>query len=748
MVAGPEVQEPETFPAPAMAAHVARPLRRTSDLPRTSLVDRLRGAGQATAIALCAPAGYGKTTVLLQWSEVDARPFAWVTVDDLDDDPAVFVRHLVDALATAEPVDDELLAAPTATEPHFSAVVLPRFAVTLRERTVPVVLVLDDLGELSSAGSLRVLGVLLAALPAGSQVACATRTAPPVPLRRLRTSQALVELGRAELAMTTQESLALVRSLGMDEHTAVAQRLVERTEGWPAGLYLATSAAVAGGSADPHAMLWGETVVEDAVADYLIDEFLARTDPVTVRFLLDSSVLTELAGPVCDAVTQTHGSAGRLHDLARSNELVVPLSGPLDRYRYHRLFGEFLRAELRRQEPERLEDLNRRASAWYRDGGEIDLAVRHARAAGDAALLGELVWHEAPRYLSAGRGATVAGWVRGLDDRQIARSRGLALTASWLATQRGDLVGFTRWLAAAEASSPDGGSGDADVSVVAAIAGHEGLRDIAQRCAGVLADGAPDRPLRALAHALRGVALALLNHTDAAMVDLERGEALARAYGMHSIRAQCLAALGGVYLATGDTARGGALVGEARRVVELNSLEHIPTLASVLAASALLHARCGRLVEAHDDAMMALRSTGLIRGFTPWFAIQCRLQLARTFLLLQDPERARVLVEEAAALHGPATESPVLHQLLQETAQLVRDVAGVPVAGPSSLTTAELRVLQFLPSHLTSPQIAHELNVSPHTVKSQCAAIYRKLAATSRRGAVTTARAMGLLPAA
>lgn len=732
-------------------ARPSRPASRSSALARTAIVDRLRGSTDARAVVLCAPAGYGKTTVLLQWSEADERAFAWVSVDEFDDEPATFTRQVVAALAAVEPVEAEVFTALSATEPHFSATVLPLLARTIRERSVPFVLVLDDLGELSSPGSLRVLGLVLSNLPAGCQVACASRTAPPSALRTLRTEGALAELGRADLAMTTDESFALVRSLGMDESTAAAQRLVERAEGWPAGLYLATAAAVSGASSDPDAPPWGEMVVEDAVADYLIDEFLARTDPVTIRFLLETSVLAELSGPVCDAVTRAQGSAALLHELSRSNELVVPIVAPRDTYRYHRLFGEFLSAELRRRDPDRLAVLNRRASEWYRDAGQVDRAVLHARAAGDLAFLGEVVWSEAPHYLSGGRGDVVRSWIHGLEDRELARSCGLALTAAWLATQKGDAVAFTRWLATAEARLHEEGPSSAarfgpGVAVVRAFAGHGGLREIAELSAYAVATDAADSPLLALAYTLRGNALVLLGREAAGVQDLDRGEALARAHDMHTIRAQCLAALGRVKLASGDTKGGTARIMQAREIVTRHGLEHIPPLATVLAASALVLAMQGRTGEAEQEALVALRQTSLIRGLMPWFTVQGRLQLARTFLLLQDRQRARVLVDEATALHGPATRSPVLDALLRETAELVRDAAA-PDHGPSSLTTAELRVLQYLPSHLTFPQIAEELYVSPHTVKSQSAAVYRKLGASSRRAAVTTARAIGLIPA-
>jgi LuxR family maltose regulon positive regulatory protein len=216
---------------------------------------------------------------------------------------------------------------------------------------------------------------------------------------------------------------------------------------------------------------------------------------------------------------------------------------------------------------------------------------------------------------------------------------------------------------------------------------------------------------------------------------------------MHTIRAHALAGLGRVALTAGDSAQWTRLVAEARTIVAEHGLEHIPTLAPVFAASALSLAMQGRLEDAEGEALHALRQTSLMRGLAPWFGVLGRLQLARAFLLLHDRTRARVLLDEAVALRGPATQSPMLSHLLRETADLVRHVEDIPGQGPSSLTTAELRVLQYLPSRLTLEYIAEELYVSRHTVKTQVAAVYRKLGATSRADAVRAARGMGLLPA-
>lgn len=720
-------------------------------MERAALVDRLLTARDARAVVLSAPAGYGKTTLLLQWAERDERPFAWLTVDGRDDDPATFVRHVAGALATVEPVRAELSNCRAASEPHFSSTVLPLLAEAVRTREVPAVLVIDDLGEISSPGAQGVLATLVAATPAGSQVAVASRLAPPPPLRRLRTQGLLAEIGRADLAMTAEESAALVASLGLDATGPAARRLIERSEGWPACLYLASSAALVGVASPGGEPGRAEAAVEDVVDDYLEDELLTRTDPAVARFLLDTSVLTELRGEVCDALTEGGSSAALLRDLARQNQLVIPLAGRRDAFRYHGLVREFLRAELERRDRGRFRRLHARAARYYQAAGDSALAVHHARATGDLRFVGEVVWAEAGPTLGIGRSDVVRFWLDGIDDRQIARSCGLALTAGWMAVQNGDAESFARLLPEAEsrirAEGPEAvaayGPG---LDTLRAMSPTTDLAEQARTLRRAVATAAGDSPWLALAHFLLGAVLVLLESTEEGLGHLERGERLAATLGLPGVHAHCLAARGGV-LARTDPSLGARLVVEARTIVATHGMVDIPSISHVLTASALVLAGSGDAERARTEANLALRQASLMRGLVPWFAVQGRLQLARAFLAVHEPAQARILVAEATHLLGPTTDSPLLRRLLSETADRLREAEAADAAGlgPSALTTAELRVLQYLPTHLTFPQIGAELFISRHTVKSQVAAVYRKLGVASRAEAVERARRLGLL---
>ena len=719
-------------------------------MERAALVDRLLTARDARAVVLSAPAGYGKTTLLLQWAERDERPFAWLTVDRRDNEPATFVRHLAAALSMVEPVRAELSECLAASEPYFSSTVLPLLADAVRGRDIPAVLVIDDLGEISSPGAHAVLATLVAATPSGSQVAVASRLAPPPPLRRLRPQGLLAEMGRADLAMTTDESASLVASLGLDATGPAARRLIERSEGWPACLYLASSAALVG-VASPKGGPGAEVAVEQVVDDYLEDEFLTRTDPAVARFLLDTSVLTELSGDLCDALTESVSSAVLLRDLARQSQMVIPLAGRRDAYRYHGLVRDFLRAELERCDRDRFRRLHVRAARFYQAAGDPALAVHHARATGDLRFAGEVVWAEAGPTLGIGRSDVVRFWLEGLDDRQLARSCGLALTAGWIAVQSGDAESFARLLLAAESSiraeGPEAvatyGPG---LDTLRAMSPATDLLEQARILRRAVATAADDSPWLALAHFLLGAVLVLLESTDEGVEHLERGERLAAALGLPGVRAHCLAARGGV-LARTHPWLGARLVVEARTIVTAHGMTDIPSISHVLTASALVLAGSGDAERARTEADVALRQASLMRGLVPWFAVQGRLQLARAFLAVHEPAQARILLTEATHLLGPTADSPVLRRLLSETAGRLREAEAADAAGPrpSTLTTAELRVLQYLPTHLTFPQIGAELFISRYTVKSQVAAVYRKLGVASRAEAVERSRRLGLL---
>ncbi len=364
---------------------------------------------------MVAPAGYGKTTLLSQWADRDPRAFAWVSVDEADNDPKVLLTYVAEALDAIEPIGERVfdaLASPASSVPGS---VVPRLGSAFTSMTSPVTLVLDDVHLLHNSECRAALSVLADHVPSGSRLVLAGRAEPPLRTARLRAEGRILEIGPGELSLTAAEAASLLRAaevvLGDDD---VAE-LHRRTEGWPVGLYLAALYLREGGSLPGAAATFGGD--DQFVTEYVESEFLTRISSSQRAFLTRTSVLERMCGPLCEAVLETGGSAPVLADLARSNLLLVPLDRRGHWYRYHHLFRDMLQAELERVEPGLLPVMRRRAATWYLRNDLPEEALEYSIAAGDvdtAAALVEELWR--PTYRRA-RITTLQRWFRWLHDR-------------------------------------------------------------------------------------------------------------------------------------------------------------------------------------------------------------------------------------------------------------------------------------------------------------------------------------------
>jgi LuxR family maltose regulon positive regulatory protein len=679
-----------------------------------------------------APAGYGKTTALSEWAEKDGRPFAWLDLGDEDNDAA----HLLASITLA--LDD--------IEPGIADLPLDRLGPAIAGRQRPFVLVLDDVHVLTASGSLELLEAIVDHLPPGSQLALASRTEPALPIGRLRAHRRLVELRSRDLVMTRGEAAVLLTGLGL--RSADVDMLVQRTEGWPAGLYLAALSLQ--DQPDRQRALARFAGDDRLVADYLRDELLAELPRDRLSFLFRTSVLDDLSGPLCDAVLARPGSGGTLRELSRSNLMLVPLDRADDRYRYHGLFAQMLRAELRRTEPEYEAEVHRRASSWHAGRGEAERAIHHAIAAGDVESAGALLWSVATQYVTSGRSARISRWLDHFSADQIALHPALALTAmtSELATGDRDLI--EHWSEAAERgleleeASERTSAQSAVTAVMRALVARDGLEAMrtAAAAAGRLLQN--DLPWASLCSLLQGAALHLTGEREQARPHLEDG-ARRGTVAAPSIQVLCLAQLGVLALEEQDWDTGELCISRARRQVERVGLSDYPVAALVFAASALDRAQRGRVDDAQRDVRQGLRLLATLADFTPWYDAEARLLLARAALRLSDVVGARTLLAEASRLARRAPDALVLQEWLDESWAQADSFSAAAILGPSSLTTAELRVLGLLPTHLSFREIAGRLHVSANTIKTQAHALYRKLDASSRTEAVSNARQVGLL---
>ena len=287
-------------------AKLFRPPVRPGIVRRNTLVERLRNAETASVVAITAPAGYGKTTLLAEWAERDRRPFAWISVDEADGDPVVFLGHVAVALDRIEPIEPSVLesiASPTGAN---SARVLSRLSSALATRTRPFVLVLDDLDRLAEPSVMDAVSTIAGSVPEGSALALATRAVPNVGLPRLRADGRLVEVGVEDLTLGPPQAYRLLRGAGVRATKIEAAELTDATEGWPVGLYLAAlSLQEQRRSTVPPIRFTGD---DRFVVDYVRSEVLARLSRERQRFLTRTSILDRLNGSLCDAVMERSGS--------------------------------------------------------------------------------------------------------------------------------------------------------------------------------------------------------------------------------------------------------------------------------------------------------------------------------------------------------------------------------------------------------------------------------------------------------
>ncbi len=374
-----------------VATKLRPPLVRDQIIPRERLTEQLRtGSGRRLSLVAC-PAGFGKTTLLSAWHKAEAarKPMAWLTLDEGDDDPVVLWSYVTEALRRARPAIGQSASPRAAGSAHIVDIVLPRLVNELNDQH-GVTLILDDFHRLSAGAARESIAWFVDHAPRTFQLVLSTRTEPGLPLAALRAHDELLELRADDLRFTAEEADAFLNgrlALGLIPEEVDA--LVERMEGWPAGLYL--SALSLRRTADSRALVNELSISRRHVIDFLETEVLQAHDPPMQALMLRSSILERLSGPLCDAVLEQQHSAPMLEALSRSNLFLTPLDEGGGWYRFHPLFAQLLRVELERREPGTAPALHRRAYAWHRDHGSTGEAIAHAIAAGAHAEAAELI---------------------------------------------------------------------------------------------------------------------------------------------------------------------------------------------------------------------------------------------------------------------------------------------------------------------------------------------------------------------
>ena len=661
---------------PLLETKLHVPRWRRSLVARPRLSERLSRGAESALTLVSAPAGFGKTTLLAEWLAVAAaggRSVAWLSLDQRDNDPALFWTYVVAALNTGAPGGGagalSLLEPPR--PPNEAGLVT--LLNDLDAISNDVVLVLDDYHVIDARDVQDGMAFLLEHLPPQIHLVIASRTDPPLPLARLRGRGELAEIRAADLRFTPGEAAAYLNEvMGLVLTAADVAALEGRTEGWIAALQLAALSMQ--GREDTAAFIDGFAGDDRYIVDFLAEEVLQRQPEHVQHFLLQTSILDRLSGPLCDAVTGQDGGKAKLTALERGNLFLVPLDDRRQWYRYHQLFADVLHARLLDEQPDDVPELHRRASAWYEQNDEPSEAIRHALAARDFERAADLVELAIPAMRRSRQEAAVLGWLKLLPDEVVRVRPVLSVGFAGALLAGGEFEGVEARLRDAERWL-DGATGiregsQAPAAEMVVVDDEEFRRLPAEielyRAAQALARGDGPETVRHARRALelspadehlgRASAAALMGLAFWANGDLEAG---------HSGYAECMAGLRraghiadtfGCAIALADIRRTQGHLGEAMRTYEQALQRASQQGGSVLRGTADMYVGMSEIHRERDDLPAAtqqlLRSQDLgEHNGLPQNRYRWRVAMARIREAEGDLDGALDLLNEAERLY-------------------------------------------------------------------------------------------------
>jgi LuxR family maltose regulon positive regulatory protein len=730
-----------------LEAKFAIPQPHPGGVSRADLIEAAR-TSECRVIGVSAPAGYGKSTLLGQWARMEARPVAWVSLDRLDDDPAALLKLLATAHARIAPGDKDLV---TDMGGGVGESVLgraaPRLASAFRNTPSPFVFMLDDLHELRSPDCHDVLGVVVAGIPRGSQLVVASRSEQPH-VAQLRASGDTWEIGASDLAFDAAgaEQIFSEAHVGLTHEQAVA--VTDRTEGWGAGLYLAALIARHNDSA-----LTAVSGDDRYVADYLYRESLMHLSEDTQRFLRRTAVLDQLCAPLCDALLGGTTAYEQLRELEDSNMFLIPLDRRREWYRYHALFREFLLAELERVEPDVVMKLHLRAADWYEANGSAVTALEHLLHTTERDRSVRLMTELTLATYQAGQISTVQRWLSTVGDEAVRSYPPLAVLAGWVATLSARTAEAQRLAAIIDAASydltPEDGTASFDSaramlrSIMCAAGPERAMTDATL----AVTQEPPWSPWRDQALCLSAEAHLLVGEVEQAVAQFSESSAMESTTGTSDATILSESELALLAMDRGQWAEAAEHEEHALAAIEETRTHDYATSVLAFAGSARLAMHRGDLEETNRRLTQAMRARPSLSFVLPYLAVRLRLYLARVYLAMADAATARHLLRE---IDDILLRRPDLGALAEEVLAfrglLISDAQVEGTGGPP-LTSAELRLLPYLQTHLTLREIGERLFVSRNTVSSEVSSIYRKLGVSSRGAAVEQATTIGLLGA-
>ena len=740
---------------PLIRTKVHGPITRAL-VPRPALVERLVHGPARKLTLIRGQAGWGKSSVLAAWSATDPRAFAWLALDQGDNDPVRFFMYAIEALQTVEDsVGQRSLSILRTPGVDLVDQVLPALINELDALPDRSVFVLEDYHAIENAEVHEAVSYLLDHAPASLEVVVSTRVEPPLPVARLRGRGELLEIVSGDLGFSIEDAYTLlVAQQGLVLDASDVGRLVERTEGWPAGLYLAALSLI--GRDDAHEFVAAFAGDDRNVVDYLTTEVLAVQTAETRQFMLSTSVLDRLSALLCDEVIDGTGSAAMLKNIERSNSFLIALDNRREWYRYHHLFRELLRNELLSIDPAGARAANRRAAVWFRERGSVSEAISHLVAAEDVEEAAELIASSWLRFASSGQHETVRAWLALLpptvhdgDSRLCVAS---AITA--IATGRLDEVGrLAENAARAPAGGPfyDGfGSGTAAVHCIRTV--HSWLLgDLgACRAAGEAAilDAPVPSPWDGVIYTWFGASLFWLGLREEGLAALQEGLKRCQTASFLPPWIACLSMLSLVHHLQGNHDAARAFSREALAMSVRAGLDEYSrlTAAAHITRAGLLNEN-GRAEEARKELQRVVEASH--RGSGPVEIAHAQVALSIAAEAAGDAPAARLFLDDARSViqacpdPGPVVTT-FLHQAEFHSAR-PRRVTHPSTPLPVDFSEREMALLRLLASALTQREIGSMLFISFNTVKTHSKSIFRKLGAATRAEAVARARELDLI---
>jgi len=719
------------------------PRVRSGIIARPRLTSLLAAGVDLPLIVVSAPVGYGKTTLLVDWLQHDDRAVAWVSLDRTDDDVATLMASIITGVRRVRELDTAISRELASPGVSLLGRVVPGLAASIGEVDEPLVVVLDHFDEIRSRDCRDAVDLLLDLLPAHVQLVVSSRREVWLAGGRRRVRGEVLEIGATDLVFDTAEAAELLELQGMEPSPERVRRLLERTEGWPAGLALlalthGSNAAMAGTSIAPSSP-------DRAVAEFIRSEVLDGLPPEIDRFLHQTAILDVLSPPLCDAVLDSTQSAAVLETLMRAGLFLTPLDGG-GWYRYHPLFRTVLLDEASRAEPDTVRDLHLRAARWWASAGSVEHTIEHARACGDLTIAVDLIVNEISRAYNDGRLSAVRRWLDQLGEETIERNPELAGLVGWLEALTGNAVEAQRWADRIEHLTPEG-EDESFVSSRAALRAFlcaHGIEQMEADARSVVTNEPVWGPWRPASLGFLAVARWLRGDDDEAFALFSESiEVTTATDGFEDPEARYLAYRAVLSMDRGNWAGADRDIELAVSVVERAHLSEYAVNSIVEAARARLLLHRNETERGRMSLFNAMRLRTSVTWVNPWGAVWVRLEMADAHLLSGDPEAARMLLQEA---EGVLYRRPKLGHLGARTDMLRETLSRWPTdRHGTALSTAELRVLPYLQTHLSLKEIGERLYVSRNTVSTQTNSIYRKLAVSGRSEAVDRARELGLL---